>query len=171
MYRKLKIVMLSTLAALALAACTGESADAAGQAGSDSDVAAITLTTFKSPTCGCCGQWVEHARDNGFRVSVKDVDDLNGVKASHKIAPRHQSCHTSVSAEGFVFEGHIPAKYIRQFLQAPPAGARGLAVPAMPLGSPGMEVDDRFTPYTVMLLHEDGSESVYARIDSAAQQH
>ncbi|WP_369802079.1 DUF411 domain-containing protein [Microbulbifer sp. Q7] len=82
-----------------------------------------------------------------------------------------QSCHTSVSADGYVFEGHIPAKLIRQFLRNPPAGARGLAVPAMPLGSPGMEVGDRFTPYKVLQLNRDGSTSVYANIDHFEQQH
>ncbi|SDJ96819.1 DUF411 domain-containing protein [Microbulbifer yueqingensis] len=169
MYRNLKTVILGTLAAVTLAACSGEKAGAEDL--SVSAPAAVTLTTFKSATCGCCGKWVEHARHSGFEVTAKDVDDLNAVKAGHAIAPRHQSCHTSVSPEGYVFEGHIPAKYIRQFLQNPPAGARGLAVPAMPLGSPGMEVGDRFTPYDIVLLHEDGSESVYARVNDAAQQH
>ncbi|MFI2811480.1 MULTISPECIES: DUF411 domain-containing protein [Microbulbifer] len=170
MYRKVKATLLGSLAALLLAACTGEKAGAAGPAVAAASTD-IPITTFKSATCGCCGKWVEHARDNGFAVTAKNVDDLNAVKGQHGIAPRHQSCHTSVSAEGFVFEGHIPARYIRQFLQHPPAGARGLAVPAMPLGSPGMEVGDRFTPYAIMLLHEDGSESVYAQIDSAEQQY
>ena len=145
--------------------------DAAKTAGATDGTSAIELTTFKSATCGCCKAWVAHARDNGFNVTAQDVDDLNSIKNRHQIEPRHQSCHTSVSTEGYVFEGHVPAKLIRQFLQNPPAGTRGLAVPAMPLGSPGMEVADRFTPYSVMLLHSDGSESVYARVDSIEQQH
>ncbi|SEA46501.1 DUF411 domain-containing protein [Microbulbifer marinus] len=165
---------LVALAVLALAACAdAESGSQSAQNDSAPTTAsaAIELTTFKSATCGCCKKWVAHARDNGFNVTAKDVDDLNGVKSRHQIEPRHQSCHTSVSTEGYVFEGHVPAKLIRQFLQNPPAGARGLAVPAMPLGSPGMEVEDRFTPYNVVLLNSDGSESVYARIDSIEQQH
>ena len=69
------------------------------------------------------------------------------------------------------FEGHIPAKLIRQFLQNPPANARGLAVPAMPLGSPGMEVRDRFTPYEALQLNQDGSSSVYASINQFEQKY
>lgn len=165
MYRKLTLAAFGCLTLLALAACTEKpSAAAAASAGSQ-------LTTYKSATCGCCKLWVDHARDNGFTVEAEDVADLNAVKNQHRIEPRHQSCHTSVSAEGYVFEGHVPAKLIRQFLQNPPAGARGLAVPAMPLGSPGMEVGDRFTPYDVIQLNRDGSERIYARIESAEQQH
>ncbi|HEY8568718.1 DUF411 domain-containing protein [Microbulbifer sp.] len=133
--------------------------------------APLELTTYKSATCGCCKLWVEHAGGNGFEVDAQDVDDLNGIKEKYGIAPALQSCHTSVSPSGYVFEGHVPAKLIRQFLQNPPANARGLAVPAMPLGSPGMEVGDRFTPYKVLLLHSDGSHSVYASIDQFEQQH
>lgn len=155
MYRKL---VAAGLLPLALAACAGDSA-------SNAD-----LITYKSASCGCCGQWVAHARDSGFAVATKDVDDLNAVKNRHGIDPRHQSCHTSVSAEGYIFEGHIPAKLIRQFLQNPPQGARGLAVPAMPLGSPGMEVGERFTPYQVWQLNTDGSREIYAEITSAAAQ-
>lgn len=132
---------------------------------------ATPLTTYKSATCGCCKLWVEHADNHGFEVDAQDVDDLNAVKEKYRIAPEFQSCHTSVSPNGYVFEGHVPAKLIRQFLQNPPTGARGLAVPAMPLGSPGMEVGDRFTPYKVLLLNEDGSHSVYASIDQFEQQH
>lgn len=132
---------------------------------------ASTLTTYKSATCGCCKLWVEHAADNGFEVDAQNVSDLNAVKDKYQIAAEFQSCHTSVSPNGYVFEGHIPAKLIRQFLQNPPAGARGLAVPAMPLGSPGMEVGDRFAPYKVLQLSKDGSTTVYASIDRFEQQH
>lgn len=158
MYRKL---IAAGLLSLALAACAEENPTAAET---------VQLTTYKSASCGCCGKWVDHARDSDFTVAAKDVDDLNAVKNRHHIDPRHQSCHTSVSREGYVFEGHIPAKLIRQFLQNPPAGARGLAVPAMPLGSPGMEVGDRFTPYRVWQLNRDGSRALYAEIKTAAVQ-
>lgn len=170
MYRKLLTTTLGGLALLTLAACAEDKTGTAGESAGDA-ATVIELTTFKSATCGCCKQWVEHARDNGFAVTAKDVDDLNGIKNRHGIEPRQQSCHTSVSREGYVFEGHVPAKLIRQFLQNPPAGARGLAVPAMPLGSPGMEVGDRFTPYDVIQLNRDGSQSVYARLEHAGQQH
>lgn len=173
MYIKSMTSALVTFALLALTACADAESDspkAQKDAAQTASTTAIALTTFKSATCGCCEKWVAHARDNGFNVTARDVDDLNSIKTRHHIAPRYQSCHTSVSAEGYVFEGHVPAKLIRQFLQNPPAGARGLAVPAMPLGSPGMEVGDRFTPYKVLLLQRNGGESVYARIYRFEQQ-
>jgi len=167
MYRKITLSVLGGLALLALTACSNES-PAAGE--SPKKAAAVELTTYKSASCGCCKQWVAHAEESGFSVSTHDVADLNAVKEQHAIEPRFQSCHTSVSAEGYVFEGHIPAKLIRRFLQSPPAGARGLAVPAMPLGSPGMEYGDRFTPYQVWQLNSDGSQQVYATISAAGEQ-
>ena len=136
-----------------------------------SGASAIPLDVYKSPTCGCCGLWVDHAAERGFSLSTLHPADLNKLKAGKGIAPEVQSCHTAVSAEGYVFEGHIPARFIRDFLAEPPAGARGLAVPAMPVGSPGMEVDDRFMAYDVLLLKDDGSTEVYARVTTPAQQY
>lgn len=128
------------------------------------------MDVYKSPTCGCCEKWVEHAEQRGFSLTTHHPADLNQLKAEQGIKPEYQSCHTAVSAQGYVFEGHIPARYIHEFLAAPPADARGLAVPAMPVGSPGMEVDERFSPYQVLLLKRDGSAEVYAEVDSPAQQ-
>jgi hypothetical protein len=92
------------------------------------------------------------------------------VKHDLGVLPEWQSCHTAVTKEGFVFEGHVPAKFIEQFLAAPPEGALGLAVPGMPLGSPGMEMGDRFTPYDIVQMNKDGSSRVFAHVDSAAAQ-
>ncbi|MCW8127689.1 DUF411 domain-containing protein [Microbulbifer halophilus] len=160
----LRLVTFAGAAMLALTACSKET----GQQPESTD--RPTLTTYKSANCGCCKQWVKHARDNGFAVTANDSDDLNGIKKQHDIDPRHQSCHTSVSAGGYVFEGHIPARLIRQFLQNPPDGARGLAVAAMPVGSPGMEMGDRFDPYRVWQLNNNGSRTLYAEIETAAAQ-
>ncbi len=140
--------------------------DVAGPAG-----AGIAIDVYKSPTCGCCGKWVTHAEQNGFSPTTHHPEDLNKLKAEHGIAPQYQSCHTTVSQQGYVFEGHVPARYIHQFLAAPPADALGLAVPAMPVGSPGMEVDDRFMPYQVLLLKRDGSVAIFAEVGSLAQQY
>ena len=82
----------------------------------------------------------------------------------YSIKPEYRSCHTSVSTNGFIFEGHIPAKYITKFLSEDHPNAIGLSVPGMPLGSPGMEFDDRFTPYNILILYKDGSSEVYAEI-------
>ncbi|WP_226668651.1 DUF411 domain-containing protein [Microbulbifer aggregans] len=165
--------ILALGAALLLLSGCGSSQDtqSATEARSTAATDSIALTTYKSATCGCCKLWVDHASQRGFLVDARDVNNLNDIKQQHQIAPEYQSCHTSVSENGYVFEGHVPAKLIRQFLQNPPAGARGLAVPAMPLGSPGMEVGDRFTPYEVLQLNNDGSHAVYASIDRPEQQH
>ena len=95
---------------------------------------------------------------------VKDHQNLQEIKEQHSIKPKYQSCHTAVSEEGYVFEGHIPSKFIKQFLSNPEADAIGLAVPGMPLGSPGMEVQGRFMPYDVLVLFKDGSSEVYAEV-------
>ena len=129
------------------------------------------LTVHKSPTCGCCGLWVDHARANGFETRIEHPADINRLKANHGIAPRHQSCHTAVSVDGFVFEGHVPAHLIARFLAEKPEGAIGLAVPGMPIGSPGMEMGERFDPYEVLVLMADGSSRVYSVIDTPARQH
>ncbi|MFA5494408.1 MAG: DUF411 domain-containing protein [Porticoccaceae bacterium] len=133
--------------------------------------AAEPLTVYKSPTCGCCEHWLDHVHQRGFITEVEHPEDLGGEKARLGVAPRHQSCHTAVSRDGFIFEGHIPAGLITRFLEDRPEGAIGLAVPGMPVGSPGMEMGERFDPYDVLLLMADGSSRVYARVSSAAEQY
>lgn len=128
------------------------------------------FTVYKQPTCGCCVEWMSHLDEAGLETVGNDVADLNAVKMQYQIAPRYQSCHTAVSSQGYVFEGHVPARHIKAFLANPPPDAIGLAVPGMPLGSPGMEVGDRFDPYEVLLLKKDGSSEVFARVDSPTQQ-
>ena len=130
------------------------------------DTKALTLEVYKSPTCGCCEDWVTHMQTNGIGATVQHPEDLNAIKEKFGIAPQYQSCHTGVSSDGYVFEGHVPARLIKQFLQEKPVDAIGLAVPGMPIGSPGMEMDDRITPYDVLLLHKNGNVSVYAHVDA-----
>jgi hypothetical protein len=132
--------------------------------------AAVSLDVHKSPTCGCCSLWIDHLQHAGVKAHGQDHDDLNPIKQKYRIDPQYQSCHTAVSQRGFVFEGHVPARFIKSFLAAPPKDAIGLAVPGMPLGSPGMEVDNRFTPYQVLLLKADGSSDVFAHVNSPADQ-
>ncbi len=142
---------------------------AAGPALSQS-LADATLDVFKDENCGCCVGWIDHMQEAGFASKINHPRDLNGVKEELGVLPKWQSCHTAVTKGGYVFEGHIPAKYIEQFLASPPEGALGLAVPGMPLGSPGMEMGGRFTPYDIVLMNKDGSSSVFAHVPSAAAQ-
>ena len=124
----------------------------------------FSLLVHKTPTCGCCKKWVKHLEANNFLTMIKDHQNLQKVKEQHSIKPKYQSCHTAVSQDGYVFEGHIPSEFIKQFLANPEADAIGLAVPGMPLGSPGMEVEGRFMPYDVLVLYKDGSSKVYAEV-------
>ncbi len=129
------------------------------------------LTVYKSPTCGCCADWITHMEGEGFEAAIEHPSRMAIIKAELGIAPEYGSCHTGVSDEGYVFEGHVPAKLVRQFLNNPPNDALGLAVPRMPVGSPGMEMGERFDPYDVLLLKTDGSAEVYARIEAPEQQY
>lgn len=124
----------------------------------------FSLLVHKTPTCGCCKKWVKHLEDNSFSMMIKDHQNLQKIKTQYSIKPKYQSCHTAVSKEGYIFEGHIPSKFIKNFLADPEPNAIGLSVPGMPLGSPGMEVEGRFMPYDVLVLYKDGSSKVYAVI-------
>jgi hypothetical protein len=121
-----------------------------------------TIVVHKTPTCGCCGLWVEHLEQAGFAVEAHDHDalGLDAVKTRLGVPRELQSCHTGV-VEGYVVEGHIPAGDVRRLLAERPAGI-GIAVPGMPIGSPGMEVGDRRDPYDVILFGADGARSVFA---------
>lgn len=127
----------------------------------------LKLDVFKTPTCGCCGEWVSHITDNGFSTLVHDRETLESIKADLNIPVEFQSCHTAVSESGYFFEGHIPAKFIKQFLASPPKNAAGLAVPGMPIGSPGMEMGGPFDPYKIFLVKKDGTTEVFAEVNSA----
>ena len=122
------------------------------------------LLVHKTPTCGCCKKWVDHMEENGFSITTEDHQSLAMIKDDLQIQPKFRSCHTGVSQEGYFFEGHVPSKYVVQFLSESTPGAIGLSVPGMPLGSPGMEVDNRFTPYDVLIHFQDGTSKVYAEI-------
>ena len=125
----------------------------------------FSLLVHKTPTCGCCKKWVKHLEANSFSTMIKDHQNLQKVKEQYFIKPKYQSCHTAVSQEGYVFEGHIPSEFIKQFLADAEADAIGLSVPGMPLGSPGMEVEGRFMPYDVLVLFKDGSSKVYSKVN------
>jgi len=127
-------------------------------------VGKISLDVYKSRTCGCCKKWVSHIKGSGFETNVHHPVNLNKLKSDKGISPRYQSCHTAVSKDGYVFEGHIPADIIQRFLANPPHNAIGLAVPGMPVGSPGMEMGKRHDEYDVLLLTKDGSNTVYEHI-------
>ncbi len=122
----------------------------------------VAMTVYKSPGCGCCEKWVEHMEQAGFKVRVEHPADLAPIKAQYGIGEALQACHTAV-VDGYVFEGHIPAGDVQRFLKEKPANAKGLAVPKMPKGSPGMEQGGEREAYQVLLLQNDGGQAVYTQ--------
>jgi len=126
---------------------------------STSAFASTEVTTYKSPYCGCCTEWVEHMEDNGFTVKIEDHEDMNPIKEKLGVEPPLASCHTAV-IDGYVFEGHIPADDIKKFL-ADPRDFKGLAVPGMPMGSPGMEYGDKKDTYQVVAFKENGKLALF----------
>lgn len=117
------------------------------------------VVSFRSPTCGCCEGWVAHMRANGFEVEDNVVEDIEAVKREHNIPTDLASCHTAI-VNGYVIEGHIPAADVSRLLTEKPDVA-GIAVPGMPIGSPGMESGDIQEPYAVYTFTEDGSTEVF----------
>jgi hypothetical protein len=117
------------------------------------------VTVYKTPTCGCCTNWVEHLRDEGFAVETVDQPDLSPVKTEHGVPGALQSCHTAV-VDGYVIEGHVPAEDIRKLLAERPA-VTGIAVPGMPMGSPGME-GPYSDPYEVFTFDRTGPLEIFA---------
>lgn len=121
-----------------------------------------TVLVHKTATCGCCKLWVKHMEQAGFRVQTRDVDDLGPVKQRLGVPYGKGSCHTAEVA-GYFVEGHVPAADVKRMLSEKPA-ARGLTVPGMPMGSPGMEVPDgSVQPYAVELVGRDGKTRVFSR--------
>ena len=117
------------------------------------------MTVWKTPSCGCCGNWVKHMRAAGFEVRVENVDDLGPVKRLAAVPEKLQSCHTARVGR-YTVEGHVPASDILRLLKERP-NAVGLAVPGMPSGSPGMENGDH-DPYEVLMLKRDGETAVFS---------
>jgi hypothetical protein len=118
------------------------------------------VDVFKSPSCGCCGGWVEHMRQNGFQVTTHDVADVPAERKKLGMPERLGSCH-SAKIGGYVIEGHVPAADIRRLLKEKPK-AIGLAVPGMVPGSPGMDAPKPM-PYDTLLVARDGTTRVFAR--------
>lgn len=146
--RNLKMKLLSAALPLALIACV-------------QSAAAATIEVVKSPYCGCCTLWVDYLRRAGFEVRVVEAEDVTPTARRHGVPDDLRSCHTA-TIEGYAIEGHVPAEDIRRLIAERPAAA-GLAVPGMPIGSPGMEQGDRRQSYASILFTRDGGRSEFAR--------
>ena len=123
-----------------------------------STAATPRVTVYKDPTCGCCGKWAEHLRSNGFDVAIQETKDLAAYRKKYGVPESLASCHTAVVDE-YAVEGHVPAREIQRLLKERPK-AKGLAVPGMPVGSPGMEAT-KAQAYSVMVFDDAGRSQVY----------
>lgn len=120
------------------------------------------ITVYKIASCGCCSKWVDHLKANGFKVTVHEVESTDEYSKKNGVPDAARSCHIGV-VNGYAIEGHVPASEIQRLLKERPK-ARGLAVPGMPIGSPGMEIPGRpAAPYTVVLIGDDGKLSDYQK--------
>ena len=113
----------------------------------------VEITVYRSPTCGCCGKWIDHMKQNNFNVKDNIVDDMESIKAKYGVPKEMASCHTAI-VDGYVVEGHVPAADVMKLLKTKPK-VTGLAVPGMVTGSPGMEMGGRVDPYDVMSFDKE----------------
>ena len=132
----------------------------AGSVGVTAQGQSTTVEVYKSPTCGCCSKWVDHLRNHGFAVRAINTDKIDELKTSRGVPRQVRSCHTALVG-GYVVEGHVPAADVQRLLKERPAIV-GIAVPGMPIGSPGMEVPGtKAQSFNVMAFAKDGSTRVF----------
>ena len=163
-------LILTSAATIACNAGSGEQNDAAEggtpvmvATASDAAAGSDTIVVYKTPTCGCCSKWVDHVEDNGFVAVTHDITDQDLAARKHALGvpAGRVSCHTA-TINGYTIEGHVPADLIRRLLTEKPAGVKGLAVPGMPVGSPGMESIVK-QKYDVLSFDANGNVAVYAQ--------
>lgn len=118
------------------------------------------IMVYKSPTCGCCKKWVNHLKKEGFKVTTKDYRDMKPIKKRFGVKPQFQSCHTAKVGKYFI-EGHVSASDIKKLLKEKP-DIKGLSVPGMPMGSPGME-GHRKDKYNVIAIDKSNQGTVYSK--------
>ncbi|MCO7469777.1 DUF411 domain-containing protein [Stenotrophomonas maltophilia] len=169
----LTTVLLGTACARASEEAVSSPATATGTAAAAASAVAVTAEAtidpelplaivHKTASCGCCGVWADHLKAAGLPVEIRDTDDMHPVKQRLGVPAGKASCHTA-EIGGYVVEGHIPASDIKRLLKERPT-ARGLVLPGMPAGSPGMEMPDGYVqPYTVELVLADGSTEPFAQ--------
>lgn len=169
----LSLLLTPVLLAAACARASEETTSATATATATASAIAVTseatidpelplAVVHKTASCGCCGVWADHLKAAGFPVEIRDTDDMHPVKRRLGVPAGKASCHTA-EIGGYVVEGHVPASDIKRLLKERPT-ARGLALPGMPAGSPGMEMPDgHVQPYTVELVLADGSTQAFAQ--------
>lgn len=166
--RTTSAIALALILPLAVSGCAEDDASTSGSQALAAEAPAAagqelpTVLVYKTATCGCCNGWIEHLEAAGFTVDARDTRDLMVVKRDAGVPTQLSSCHTAI-VDGYVVEGHIPAEHVKSLLADRPDVA-GIAVPGMPIGSPGMEGANP-QPYQVYSFTRDGQAAVYAEVD------
>ncbi len=119
------------------------------------------ITVYKNPSCGCCNKWISYLKENNFNVTEKNTRDVFAVKKRLGVPEKLAACHTAV-IDGYVIEGHVTASDIKRLLSLRP-DVKGIAVPGMPVGTPGMEKGSSKEPYNVMTFDAQGNEEVFVK--------
>jgi len=169
---EIKKILAPLAVALLVAACGPSAAEpgAAGRSGGADTTESVAsadalpaVTVYKTPTCGCCSAWVDHLEENGFTVRATDMPDVSPMRRQLGLPQDLTSCHTAV-IDGYVVEGHVPAHVIKRMVEERP-DITGIAVPGMPIGSPGMEVPNRAPqPYEVIAFDRRGARFVFEAV-------
>lgn len=120
----------------------------------------MDIVVYRSPSCGCCGKWLAHLKENQFNVKDIVTDDVQAIKEKYGVPQQMSSCHTSI-VNGYVIEGHVPASDIKKLLQLKPKVV-GISVPGMPSGTPGMEMGGRKDPYKVVSFDKESHFQVFS---------
>lgn len=157
-------VLLGSACAIATPSDNADATSSEHLATRGNSVQAATVIAYRSPTCGCCKGWVEHMRQQGFQVEDHVIEDIESVKREYNIPIDLASCHTATVA-GYAIEGHVPAADVRKLLEQQ-IEVLGIAVPGMPIGSPGMESGNIREPYTVFSFDASGPYQAFARHNS-----
>jgi hypothetical protein len=152
--------MLSLLLALLLIGPADLQATAQSKSSAPTKAAGEKVTVYRSRTCGCCGKWVQHMRDNGFEVVEHIVERIENAPNRDRVPQKLQSCHIA-TVRNFIVEGHVPADVVKDMLKKRPE-IEGIAVPGMPAGSPGME-SQYPQPYEVVAFTKAGKTWVFAK--------
>ena len=118
-----------------------------------------TMTVYKSPSCGCCSEWIDIMKTKGFKIDVIETNEVNNIKQKAGLQAGQTSCHTAF-VDGYVIEGHVDYSAIKKMLVEKP-NILGITVPGMPIGSPGMEQGNTKQAYNILYVNKDGSTGVY----------
>ena len=173
--------LLAAIGAIVVAAAGANSSYASDDAAEKSTASKMIATdkmhtedadivVYQSATCGCCHKWVAHLRENGLRVAVNKVATTETIRSELGIPPTLASCHTGV-VDGYWIEGHVPADLVQQLVKERPEDIRGIALPGVHIGSPGMEGHNPVTTYDVVAYDKDGEVRVYATREGKTAAH